>query len=243
MIINEKQTRKVIPLAAAKGGVGVTTLAANLALELAANEKETVLVDLDLGGSNLHTALGVKNTNRGIGNFLASREVDFESIIVPTPYERLRLIPGDVLVPGLDRSDPARVNELYGALAALEADYLLLDAGSGCGGNLEPFLVSNSGLVVMNSRKTSVLNTYRFFKNLAYRLLAGALAERRNALELLERTFKGKDPDSFTKMSDLLRELEDLDTSAAGEARKQLATLQPKLILNDARTPDELDTA
>ncbi len=242
MILNEKQTKKLIPFAGGKGGTGTTTITANIALELAANEKDTVVIDLDLGGSNLHTALGVKNTNRGIGNFLTSPEVDFQSIIAPTPFERLRLIPGDVLVPGLEQADPGRVGELYDAITALDADYLLLDVGSGSGANLDSFLLSDSGLVVMDSSKTSVLNTYRFFKNLVYRILRIAFSGNTGAADLLEGAFRGKDPGSFTRMGAVLKEMEDLDGSAAGEARKQLATLQPKLILNDARTPDELDT-
>ncbi|HPE35715.1 MAG TPA: P-loop NTPase, partial [Spirochaetales bacterium] len=51
----------VIPVASGKGGVGKTVVAANLGLALSALGKTVVLVDLDLGGANLHTVLGVRN--------------------------------------------------------------------------------------------------------------------------------------------------------------------------------------
>ncbi|MCK7483987.1 MAG: P-loop NTPase [Candidatus Moduliflexus flocculans] len=57
----------LIPIASGKGGVGKTVLAANLGVCLAALGRTVVLADLDLGGANLHTCLGVKNRNPGIG--------------------------------------------------------------------------------------------------------------------------------------------------------------------------------
>jgi flagellar biosynthesis protein FlhG len=243
MIINENQKRKIIPLASGKGGVGTTVLTANLALELAANEKNVVVVDLDLGGSNVHTALGLKNTNSGIGNFLTNPGLKLKDILVATPYENLRLIPGDVLVPGLSQVDQKRVQELYDALGRLKADYLLLDAGSGGGRDLDTFLLSNSGFVVMDNRKTSVLNTYGFFKNLVYRVLAGALHRKTKAQRLVNDAFWGKRPDSFNRLSAVLIELDDVDASAAREARKSLSLLKPKLIMNHAGDADDIETA
>jgi flagellar biosynthesis protein FlhG len=72
MVINENVSKKIIPIAGGKGGVGKTIITANLAIELAKNGKNVVVIDLDLGGSNLHTYLGMKNTKLGIGNFLTA---------------------------------------------------------------------------------------------------------------------------------------------------------------------------
>jgi flagellar biosynthesis protein FlhG len=60
----------IIPIASGKGGVGKSFLTANLAMALAAMGHRVIAVDLDLGGSNLHTFLGLANRYPGIGDFI-----------------------------------------------------------------------------------------------------------------------------------------------------------------------------
>ena len=47
-----------------KGGIGKTFLAANLGATVALAGRRVVLADLDLGGGNLHTCLGVRTGSR-----------------------------------------------------------------------------------------------------------------------------------------------------------------------------------
>src|SRR6056297_1946700 len=90
----------IIPIASGKGGVGKTIFTANLGVALAREGKTCLLVDLDLGSSNLHTCLGIKNSNPGIGNYIYKQEKSLESLIVQTETPRLFFIPGDSLLPG-----------------------------------------------------------------------------------------------------------------------------------------------
>jgi flagellar biosynthesis protein FlhG len=64
----------VIPIGSGKGGVGKTIFTANLGIMLAKEGKRTVLIDLDLGGSNLHTCLGVKNRYAGLSAVINKTE-------------------------------------------------------------------------------------------------------------------------------------------------------------------------
>ena len=89
----------VVPVAAGKGGVGKTQIAANLAMALAQAGKRTVVVDLDLGGSNLHTHLGLPNRHPGLGDYLRGRKVELDELLVETGVPGLRFIPGDVRSP------------------------------------------------------------------------------------------------------------------------------------------------
>ena len=68
----------IIPVASGKGGVGKTFLTANLAFALAEMGHPTVAIDMDLGGSNLHSFLGLSNQFSGLGDFLKARSAELE---------------------------------------------------------------------------------------------------------------------------------------------------------------------
>ena len=91
--------RTIIPIASGKGGVGKSFLAANLAVALAQLWKKVVVADLDFGGSNLHTCLGLHNNHPGIGDFLRARYGELKDLLVATEEENLKLLAGDVRSP------------------------------------------------------------------------------------------------------------------------------------------------
>ena len=79
---------KIVPIASGKGGVGKTFLTANLAIALAEAGHRTIAVDMDLGGSNLYSFLGIPNRFPGIGDFLKARSAELEDLQVKTGYRR-----------------------------------------------------------------------------------------------------------------------------------------------------------
>ena len=54
-----------IAVMSGKGGVGKSFVAAGLASSLARRGYDTVIIDLDLGGANVHTLLGIKHPETG----------------------------------------------------------------------------------------------------------------------------------------------------------------------------------
>ena len=86
-----QRVTQIIGVASGKGGVGKTTVSANLAVMLASFGKKVVLFDADLGLANAQLALGCRTTY----NFshVLSGEKTLNEIIVDGPLG-VKLIPG-----------------------------------------------------------------------------------------------------------------------------------------------------
>lgn len=241
MVINENVNRKILPVASGKGGVGKTVIAANLALSLAQNGKRTIVVDLDLGGSNLHTFLGIKNTNSGIGNFLSGMRGTLKDIIVQTPYENLSFIPGDVLVSNVSNLQFSQKKRLLSNILELDADYIILDLCSGSTFTvIDFFLISNSGLVVSTSQTTAVLNAYSLMKNIVVRFLLRICASHKSVTKSLQKTLKEKQPNAAPTLQQIIEIITKISPEVGAKAERYLSVLQPKMIINMAEKPEDL---
>lgn len=244
MILNENSQKKVIPIAGGKGGVGKSVISSNLALLTAIHGKKTILVDLDLGGSNQHTLLGLKNNNRGIGHLINDPALNVEDLLVTTPYDNLFLIPGDVLVYGLGELSFETKKRITLGLLELDAEYIFVDLGAGTSMNvLDFFLISNSGILVSTPHLTSITNTFNFLKSLSYRFLQRVFAENRFFIGKLNKLIKEKDPDNEQSIPQFLNQIAKKEPETAEKARHFLEALQPKIVLNMADEREDLDTA
>jgi hypothetical protein len=121
----------IIPVASGKGGVGKTFIAANLALALAELGHRVVAVDLDFGGANLHSLLGISNRHAGIGDFLKARTAELEDLLVPAGAPNLSFLPGDGKTPFMANIAYAQKIKLMVRIRKLPADFILLDLGAG----------------------------------------------------------------------------------------------------------------
>ncbi len=242
MVINENSKRKVIPIASGKGGVGKTVIAANLSVDLAAAGKKTLAVDLDLGGSNLHTVLGIKNLNPGLGNFLSDSAVNFDDIVCPTPYENLSLISGDVLVPGLADIPFSQKKRVLNSILSLDVDYIILDLGSGSNFHvLDYFLISNSGMLVVRNQKTSIVNMYAFVKNLVFRFLQRAFVSHREITKYLKNVLHTHKTNAVPPVGEIIEKMKHIDRALGQKAHVYIDALHPKIIVNKSSIPEDID--
>lgn len=223
----------MLPVASGKGGVGKSLISANLSLALAGAGTRVVLADLDLGGSNLHTILGMRGLPAGIGTFLSGRSSKFSSVIVPTEYERLRFIPGDTEIPDVANLTAAQRRRLIKNLKGVDADCLVVDLGSGSSHHtVDLFLASPVGIIVTTPNVTAILNAYLFLKSAVFRLLTTSFDASSKATAKLKELRRTPSAMQRLYVPNLVEELAKSDAKGVARFRDRLDRFHPAIILN-----------
>lgn len=167
------RTRTVV-VASGKGGVGKSTLAANLALALGARGARVVLVDGDLAQANLDLLLGV-HPRWDLGHVLAGERTLEEVVVNAGP--NVRLVPAASGQPELAELDDFRREALLRSLSLLdaEADFLLVDTASGVSRQtVELCRAAHDVLVVCTPEMPAFSDAYALIKLLQQRGLPKA---------------------------------------------------------------------
>jgi flagellar biosynthesis protein FlhG len=235
------RARRVIAVGGGKGGIGKSMLSANLGIALASRGAKVVLVDLDLGGANLHTCLGVSQPAVSLSDFVDRKVNALEDVLVPTPFERLQLVSG--AMDGLDAANPkhAQKTKVIRNLRNLDVDYVLLDLGAGTTFNvLDFFLVADTGVVVMLPEPTSIENAYRFIKATFFRRLQ-ALAPDDDFAQLVGNALSPRDGQMARTPWDVVADLRATEPEKASRLEQALGGFHPWIVVNQARTRQDFD--
>ncbi len=169
------KARSIWAIGGGKGGIGKTLLTSNIAVYLSWLNKKVVVVDMDLGGANLHTSLGVDPPPRTLSDLVLGRVEDIHDLIQPTPIRNLSIISGAQDQIGIANMRHMQKTRLLRKLRDIDADFILLDLGAGTATNtLDFFLLADRKLVVVTPEPTSIENAYRFIKSAFYRMLRAA---------------------------------------------------------------------
>lgn len=234
---------EIYPIGGGKGGIGKSFVAASLAAIIARQGKTVGLIDLDLGAANLHTLLGIKNPQNGLGCFLDRQAAALTDVTVPTPVENLFLISSahcSVEIANLYYSQKTR---LIRAIRTLPYDYILLDLGAGSNFNtIDFFVAAHGGLVICTVEPTAIENTFRFVKSVYIRRLKQIIKQHQFNEQVKERVFnKGH---AVIGSRDILGIVRQYDPAKEAYLKKLMQKFTFKLIVNQLRknTDAELGT-
>lgn len=170
--------KHIYSIGGGKGGSGKSFIAVSLGILLANQGKRVVLLDLDLGASNLHTLLGQKIPPRGLDEFIDKTTYKLEEVALPTTIPNLYLISSPRCSLEVANLFYAQKLKLISAIKNLPFDYILLDLGPGTHFNtLDFFLIAPEGLFVATPEPTAIENTFIFMKSVYLRKLKLALKQ------------------------------------------------------------------
>jgi flagellar biosynthesis protein FlhG len=231
--------KKLWTIGGGKGGVGKTFLAAAMGTALARAGRSVILVDANLAAPDLHAYLGIKAPGSTLLDVL-ERRAAIQDALMATPEPNLYFLScvGDEL--GMSEITRAEQENMVACLSALDAEFVLLDVGSGTSLEvLDFFNLAHEAIVVTSPDPASMRCTFKYIRNAAYRRVQdrfGGLEDVKDAFQRLRRTSGTAQPQTMKTFLDLLR-------PNAPEAAQNIANMlegwRPHLLVNMAASEQD----
>jgi flagellar biosynthesis protein FlhG len=222
-----------------KGGIGKSVLSILISMALAEKGKDTVVIDGDLGGANLHTFMGIRTPSRTLNDFIRRQYATLDDVCMGTEQKGLRIICGASEVLTLANLQYAQKTKILQAISKIEADHVILDLGAGTGFNtLDFFLSAHRQIVVMTPQPVAIQNAYAFIRNAVYRTLSRMTSRRPSLGRLVKAAMDPRNDMRVRTVNGLLdRVAANGDPADAAEMETRLKQIRPTLITNMAREP------
>jgi len=225
---------EIYSIGGGKGGVGKSFIVASMGALLAKQGKKVVLVDLDLGASNLHTFFGIKNPESGIDGFLNKMVTKLEDAAVPTAVPNLSIISSLHCPMEIANLYHAQKQKIVSSLRSLPFEYILLDLGAGTHFNtLDFFLTSENGIIILTPEPTSIENSFRFMKAVYLRRLKHII--KQHAFKSAVRNTVVDPNYAAIKSHEIIKMVLKYDPEKEAFLKKKLSQLNFKLIINQFR--------
>ncbi len=216
-----------ISIGSGKGGAGKSMIIANLALLLAKSGKRVCVVDLDIGGADMHILYGLFKPEKTLTDFM-TRKVDTLSEVIHTfdSFYGLQLVcgSGDTLqTANMTFQEKQRILR---AINTIDTDIILIDTGAGASYHvLDFFMYTEIQLCVVCPDPTSIMDFYKFLQLATIRKALGSFLSQGE----VTRALKGK---NFTSLAEVFELAGQVRLGAREKTQKSLEYFHPLLIIN-----------
>jgi flagellar biosynthesis protein FlhG len=240
-LFSQTRKQKIWAIGGGKGGVGKSLVTANTSICLALMGYKVVTVDLDLGGANIHTCLGIPIPEKTLSDYINGSVKNINDLVIPTPIQNLSVISGAQDELGIANMKNMHKNKILASLTHLEADFVLMDLGAGTSANtLDFFLAADKGVLVVLPEPTSIENTYRFIKSFYHRRLK-SIEDLLDISPLINKAMNAKISTPNNTPSDLVKRVIEIDEEKGKKLKHELSKIKPHLIMNQVRSQNDID--
>lgn len=224
-----------------KGGVGKSLISSSLGICLARQGAKVTIVDLDLGGANMHTCLGASAPANSLTDFLKGRVPHFESLLTNTEVKNLNFVSGANDALDIANLDGKAKDNLVQAIKSLPSDYVILDLGAGTSkSTLDFFLMAEQPIISVLPEPTSIENAYRFVKASFYRKLK-LLEDHLGIKKFLDEAMDHKNHLGIRTPFDLINHVAKIDPIAGKAFKAELNKMRLNVIVNQVRTSSDIE--
>lgn len=160
---------RTITVTSGKGGVGKTSLVANIAVCLAQAGQRVIILDADLGLANIDVVFGVRPKHNLMD--VVNGDMNIDEIMIQGP-SGIQIIAGGSGVSELAQLDVAKTQRLFNQLRFLEdkTDFLLIDTGAGISDSVISFCQAADQIVVITTTEpTAMADAYGIIKIISNR--------------------------------------------------------------------------
>ncbi len=239
-----KQEIQIWPIGSGKGGVGKTLLTANLGILLSRLNKKVIILDADLGASNLHTALGIPYLRTTLNDLLAGSGKNLSNLMVETPIENLFLIGGSRQLPVYPNYQTNMTRKILSGIPHLDADILLIDLSGGIAPHvLDLFLLSDRGIAVMTDDPASIQNTYHFLKMAVFQKILKTFPSNPLISYMVHSATRPGSREQIKSVPELIDKISHVDHYYADVIRENLQAFTPRIIINMLNDKDDTRSA
>lgn len=236
---NKERRGEIWAISGAKGGTGKTFLTSSMGTYLALQEKKVVLIDVDLGGANLHSFLGIKRPKKSLTNFFEMK-IPLNRLLIKTNIGDMSLITGDIHSLSSDNIRFTQKLKLFRHIMTLNTNYALIDLGGGSHKNtIDTFLMADKMIAILEPEITAIENLYHFVKNALFRKVRMVLRAH-GFKEMLEHVWERREKYRIKNLKELIDWLKDSFSYIEEILDKELSDFSIYIVLNKIRTTQDI---
>lgn len=210
-----------------KGGTGKSMLVANLAVLLAKAGRRVCIVDLDLGGADLHIHYGLFKPTATLSDFLERRVATLsETVLTLDSLYSLQFIAGTGSTLQTANLTFQEKQRLFRALGTIDTDILILDVGAGASYHvLDFFMHAEIQLCVACPDPASIMDFYTFLQLATIRKALSSFLSHSEVTRALKEN-------RFATLSEVFELAEAYRQGSREQTQRALTHFHPLLVVN-----------